>query len=133
MVIIPIHSSNGVYHPFLTLSEKSNGSSSPKIKLRACTISDKIDLETRLTEFETYLKKLDRSRHSVRAYLSDLRLFAQWFEGYIGEKFVVTNLIDEDVKNWRGEMEKKQKASTVNRKLAAVCAWGKKPGFGWLG
>ena len=83
-------------------------------------MSENIDLETRLTEFEAYLKGLDRSRHSVRAYLSDLRLFAQWFEGHTGEKFAVTNLIDDDVKNWRDEMEDKQKASTINRKLAAL-------------
>ena len=51
-------------------------------------MSETIDLETRLTEFEAYLKGLDRSRHSIRAYLSDLRLFAQWFEGHTGEKFV---------------------------------------------
>ena len=85
-------------------------------------MSETIDLETRLTEFEAYLKSLDRSHHSIRAYLSDLRLFAQWFEGHTGEKFVVTNLIDDDVKNWRDEMEDKQKASTINRKLAALSA-----------
>ncbi len=50
-------------------------------------MSEIIDLETRLTEFEAYLKKPDRSPHSIRAYLSDLRLFAQWFEGHTGETF----------------------------------------------
>ena len=89
-------------------------------------MSEMIDLETRLTEFEAHLKKLDRSPHSIRAYLSDLRLFAQWFEAKIGERFGITNVFDEEVKAWRKEMEGKQKASTVNRRLAALSTF-----FAW--
>jgi len=89
-------------------------------------MSEMIDLETRLTEFEAHLKKLDRSPHSIRAYLSDLRLFAQWFEAKTGERFGITNVFDEEVKAWRKEMEDKQKASTVNRRLAALSTF-----FAW--
>jgi len=89
-------------------------------------MSEMIDLETRLTEFEAYLKGLDRSHHSIRAYLSDLRLYAQWFEARAGEKFGITNVINDDIKNWRNETENKQKASTVNRKLAALSSF-----FAW--
>jgi site-specific recombinase XerD len=86
-------------------------------------MNEMIDLETRLSVFEAYLKGLDRSRHSVRAYLSDLHLIAQLFEGHTGEKFVVSNLLDDDVKNWRDEMGNKQKAFTINRKLAALSSF----------
>jgi integrase/recombinase XerC len=86
-------------------------------------MSELSDLGIQLDEFTAHLKGLDRSPHSIRAYLSDLRLFAQWFEAHTGEKFFVTNLIDDDIKNWRDEMENKQKASTINRKLAALSAF----------
>jgi integrase/recombinase XerC len=89
-------------------------------------MSETTNLETRLTEFETYLKGLDRSPHSIRAYLSDLRLFAEWFKIHTGENFAITNVLDDDIKGWRDEAEKKQKASTVNRKLAALSTF-----FAW--
>ena len=79
-------------------------------------------LETLLDQFEAYLKSRDRSVHSVRAYLSDVRLFAAWFEPHTKEPFVPENVTDYDVRDWRDELSKQdgRKPATVNRKLAAL-------------
>ncbi len=89
--------------------------------------SETTDLQTMLTKFKACLKSRDRSSHSIRAYLSDFRLFAAWFETHASERFTVTNVLDDDIKRWRDELEKKQKASTVNRNLAALSTF-----FAWV-
>ena len=86
-------------------------------------MSENPELKTLLDEFETHLKSRDRSAHSIRAYLSDVRLFAAWFAEQAGETFSPEAVTEYDVQAWRDEMEKKRKPATINRRLAALSAF----------
>ncbi|MBU0493603.1 MAG: tyrosine-type recombinase/integrase [Chloroflexi bacterium] len=77
-------------------------------------------LETLLDEFRSYLERRDRSAHSIRAYLSDLRQFAAWFAEHAGEPFALKSVTEYDVRDWRDHLEKVMKPATVNRKLSAL-------------
>ena len=85
-------------------------------------------LDDLLEKFEKSLKSLDRSAHSIRAYLSDVRLFAAWFEAHTGEPFTPEAVTDYDLRDWRDELSKhdNRKPATINRKLAGLSAF-----FGW--
>ena len=85
-------------------------------------------LDDLLEKFENYLKSRDRSAHSIRAYLGDVRLFAAWFETHAGEPFTPEAVTDYDLRDWRDELSKvkNRKPATINRKLAGLSAF-----FGW--
>jgi integrase/recombinase XerC len=75
--------------------------------------------EILLASFKKWLVRHDRSAHSIRAYLSDVRQFISWCGG--AEKpFQPANVDDEDVQDWRDHLEQKAMPATVNRKLAAL-------------
>jgi len=84
------------------------------------------DFETLLEAFQSHLKKRDRSPHSIRAYLADLRHFAAWFEQHNEEPFTLAAVLDSDVRDWRDEVSNRSAAATVNRKLASLAAF-----FAW--
>lgn len=79
-------------------------------------------LEPLLTGFRQHLEALDRSPHSIRAYLSDLRQFAAWFGDHAGESLVLEAITEYDVQDWRDHLAARSQPSTVNRKLAALRA-----------
>lgn len=73
-----------------------------------------------LTDFEKWLNKRDRSAHSIRAYLSDVRQFITWCVQHTNEPFTLAAVADEHVQDWRDQLEDEAMPATVNRKLAAL-------------
>jgi integrase/recombinase XerC len=73
-------------------------------------------------QFHTHLEARDKSPHSIRAYLSDLRQFAAWFAEHTGEFFALEGVTEYDVRDWRDHLAATMKPATVNRKLAALSA-----------
>jgi site-specific recombinase XerD len=72
-----------------------------------------------LTQFSEYLVSLDRSPATVRGYITDLTVFARWLERDLA------TLEPVDVREYRSVLLKKGAAAqTVNRKLAAIAAFG---------
>jgi len=84
---------------------------------------DNNPIDALLNRFEAHLKKRDLSAHSVRAYLSDVRLFFAWLEEHIGEPVSLTSVTEFDVQDWRDEQGDVRKPATVNRRLAALSAF----------
>ncbi|MFN2272555.1 MAG: tyrosine-type recombinase/integrase [Anaerolineae bacterium] len=72
--------------------------------------------------FHTHLEARDKSLHSIRAYLSDLRQFATWFVEHTGEPFTLETVTEYDVRDWRDHLAATMKPATVNRKLASLSA-----------
>lgn len=81
------------------------------------------NLETLLAKFQKHLVSQDRSRHSIRAYVSDVRLFAARFEQIAKEPFTPSAISFHDVREWRNQAAESQKPATINRKLAALSAF----------
>jgi len=73
-------------------------------------------------QFHTHLEARDKSLHSIRAYLSDLRQFAAWFAEHTGEPFALEATTEYDVRDWRDHLAATMKPATVNRKLASLSA-----------
>ena len=79
-----------------------------------------------LTAFKTHLEDVEeRSPHTIRAYLSDIRLFGQWFEQSNGKQLTPQTLTPTDLREYRGYLQATlgYKASTIVRKLASISAW----------
>ncbi len=78
--------------------------------------------------FEAWLRSKDRSEHTIRSYLSDLRQFAVWFEQSNGQALSAQAVTSLDVRDYRQHLQavKRLKAATVNRKLASISTW-----LGW--
>jgi integrase/recombinase XerC len=74
------------------------------------------------SQFHAHLEARDKSPHSIRAYLSDLRQFAAWFADHTGEPFTLEGVTEYDVRDWRDHLAATMKPATVNRKLAALSA-----------
>lgn len=74
--------------------------------------------------FEQYLQDRDVSILTLRGYLSDVQQFARWFEQNNSEKFNLPAITPTDIREYREFLQatEKRKASTVNRKLAALSA-----------
>jgi site-specific recombinase XerD len=86
-----------------------------------------------LSKFEMHLNELDVSPLTMRGYLSDLRHFTRWFEETNGEALQVNRITPTDVKEYKQYMlnSERRKASTINRRLAALSAlirWARKTG-----
>lgn len=72
-----------------------------------------------LADFSEYLISLDRSPATVRGYLTDLSVFSRWLARDL------TTLGPADVREYRASLLKAGAAAqTVNRKLAAIAAFG---------
>jgi integrase/recombinase XerC len=76
-------------------------------------------------EFEHYLQSLDLSKNTVSGYLSDLSLFARWFFETNDESLRPDRLTPIDVRAYKQYLltVKQRKASTINRRLAALSAY----------
>ncbi len=76
-----------------------------------------------LMTFARYLQSRDLSPATVRGYLADLRDFARWFEQTNGEQPTPEAVTPTDVREYRAWLQRRLKASTVNRRLHALRAW----------
>ena len=79
-----------------------------------------------LEPFQAYLENVEeRSLHTIRAYLSDVRLFGRWFEQTNAKELTPQRVTPTDLREYRGYLQATQgyKASTVVRKLASISAW----------
>jgi len=87
-----------------------------------------------LTEFENYLQAQDHSPLTTRGYLADINHFAIWFRQTNGEPLTPQVVTPTDVREYRQYLltNERRKASTVNRRLAAISAyidWAKQAGL----
>ena len=80
-----------------------------------------------LNVFEAYLREQDCAVLTVRGYLADLEHFAVWFQQTNGEVLTPERLTPTDVKAYKQHLlvVERRKASTVNRRLAALSAYAK--------
>lgn len=76
--------------------------------------------------FREYLMQLGRSERTIAGYLIDIHTFACWFEQTNGYPLAPDNLTPTDVREYRQFLLniRKVKASTINRHLAALRAYG---------
>ena len=75
------------------------------------------------TAFSDYLYSLDRSPATVRGYLTDLSVFIRWLENQ--ETGSLETLTANDIRAYRQHLLDSAAApQTVNRKLAAIAAFG---------
>jgi site-specific recombinase XerD len=84
---------------------------------------------TLIDAYKTHLENEDHSALTTVGYLADARLFIAWFEKNNREEFALENVTPSDVREYRSYLQTEQgfKASTVNRKLAALSSlmnWG---------
>lgn len=89
---------------------------------------DNANTDVLLDGFKKWLIKHDRSAHSIRAYLSDVRQFTAWYVQDTEESFTLAAVTDEHVQDWRDKLEDEAMPATVNRKLAALSTF-----FRWAG
>lgn len=77
-----------------------------------------------LEAFYAFLDQQDRSPLTVRGYQADLAHFKRWFEQTNGEPLTVEAVTPSDVRSYRQHLlaVERRKASTVNRRLAALSA-----------
>src|SRR5574338_452102 len=76
--------------------------------------------------FCAHLVSLGRSDRTVAGYLIDIKTFASWFEQTNGYTLAPENLTPTDVREYRQFLlnVQKAKASTINRQLAVLRAYG---------
>jgi integrase/recombinase XerC len=76
--------------------------------------------------FRAHLVNLGRSDRTVAGYLIDIKTFAAWFEQTNGYPLAPDNLTSTDVREYRQFLlnVQKAKASTINRQLAVLRAFG---------
>jgi site-specific recombinase XerD len=87
-----------------------------------------------IPEFLHYLETQDRSLLTIKGYGRDLAHFVAWFVKTNGEACTLAAITPTDVRGYRRGMleEEHLKASTVNRRLAALSsfmAWARKQGL----
>ena len=86
-----------------------------------------------LTGFQSHLIEQDVSPLTISGYLQDVRQFATWFEQSNGETFSLPAVTPTDLREYRQHMQVtlRRKASSINRKLAAISAlfrWAEQTG-----
>jgi site-specific recombinase XerD len=84
--------------------------------------------------FRVYLIERDRSQLTINGYLADLSHYRRWFEQTNGEPFSPQVVTPIDVREYRQFLlnVERRKASTINRRLAALSAfmaWAKQVGL----
>ena len=87
-----------------------------------------------LTQFSETLRAEARSENTIQSYLSDLKHFAEWFEGTNGEEFKPGAITPIDVGEYKSYLQtvKGFKPATINRRLAAIkrlCRWARTQGL----
>jgi site-specific recombinase XerD len=84
-----------------------------------------LDTTLNLTGFAQFLTEQDRSPTTIRGYIGDVRLFARWFAQLKGNLPALREWSSADVRQYRQTLsDAGAKPQTINRKLAAVAAYG---------
>lgn len=80
------------------------------------------DFET----FRQYLVGLELSERTIKGYLTDLNIFARWFEQTNQEELSPQSLTPTDIREYKQFLlvVQKAKATTINRHLSALRAYG---------
>ena len=91
-------------------------------------------MQTTFADFTQSLRAEGLSENTVGSYRSDLKHFAQWFEGTNGEGFKPEAITPIDVGEYKSYLQtvKGFKPSTINRRLAAIkrlCRWARTQGL----
>jgi integrase/recombinase XerC len=75
--------------------------------------------------FENYLIEQDRATLTTRGYLADMKHFSGWFEQTNGEPLTPQTVTPTDIREYRQHLQvtERRKASTINRRLAALSAY----------
>lgn len=79
-----------------------------------------------MSDFVKFLRESDKSKLTIAAYISDLKVFAVWFEGRTGETLAPERVTPIDVRDFKSWLQDEYKPATVNRRLATLkvyCAW----------
>ena len=73
-------------------------------------------------DFEAHLAAQDKSAHTIKGYLSDLRRFGRWFQQTNGYGLTPEGITTIDVRQYRQYLQtvKHYKAATINRRLSAI-------------
>lgn len=78
-------------------------------------------------DYQDYLHDNDKSEHTIRAYMADLRMFSDWFQRTTAEPVTPENITPIDVIDYRNAMLKEhKKPATINRTLISIssfCQW----------
>ena len=87
-----------------------------------------------LEQFERSLAMRDLSTNTIKAYVRDLKLFAQWVEGTNGDRFTPPAITPIDLREYKSYLLTVQEAkpATINRKLSAIssfCRWSVEQGL----
>ena len=72
--------------------------------------------------FEDYLRSQDRADKTIRSYLTDLQLFAEWLSETRGEVFAPKSVTPTDLREYRSYLlnVKRQSPATINRRLVTL-------------
>jgi integrase/recombinase XerC len=75
-----------------------------------------------LDVFVDYLNKSDKSSGTISTYTANIKGFIKYYVESYGEEFIPENVIMMDLKDYRNYLLniKRQKASTINNKIAAL-------------
>ncbi len=84
--------------------------------------------------FERYLRAQDHAEKTIGDYLTDLRLFAEWFTQTRAEPFKPQIITPTDVREYRAYLLniKRQAPATINRRLVTLrvfCHWAMNAGL----
>lgn len=83
-------------------------------------------MRTNFDTFKKFLEDAGKSERTISGYLADMMLFSRWFEQTNGEVLSSINLTPTDVREYKHFLlnVQKAKATTTNRHLAAIRAYG---------
>ncbi len=80
-----------------------------------------------LQDYQDYLFDHDKSEHTIKAYMADLRLFSDWLRRATGEPASPDNITPMDVIDYRNALLREhKKPATINRTLISIssfCQW----------
>lgn len=77
-------------------------------------------------DFEGWLRHQDRAETTVAGYLSEMDLFARWFQQANNQPLTAADVTPVDVQSHRRDLlAQGRSAATVNRRLSAIRAWGR--------
>lgn len=102
---------------------KDKGKPTHRTHTRTKSASQEMSVDALLETFCKWLEAHDRSAHSIRAYLSDVKQFVEWFVEHTKQPFVLDAITNDDVRAWRDDLEATHQPASINRKLTALSAF----------
>ncbi|WP_033099956.1 phage integrase N-terminal SAM-like domain-containing protein, partial [Thermoactinomyces daqus] len=75
-----------------------------------------------INEFKDWLLEDGRSKETLRSYEATLKDLISWYEETVGDEFDPREISSKDLQDYRSFLEtvRKQKPTTVNKKVAAL-------------